>query len=163
MLRGGAVAPPSRFRKLRGLGLANLLVTGGSRAQREHVAREFHSASRLRRGPFVASNAAEAGWAEALLRSISGEPAGETADPLHQAEGGTLFIDEVEGLSPDLQRLLLEFLWRGRSESADDGRWAGRIAAGCSTDPTSLIASGRFLAPLHDTLDKLRVDLTPQP
>lgn len=161
--RGGATAPPSRFRKLRGLGLANLLVTGGSRAERERVAREFHSASRLRRGPFVAASAAAASWAETLLRTISGGPARESADLLHQAEGGTLFIDDVDGLSPDLQRLMLEFLWRGRSESADDGRWAGRIVAGCGKDLNSLIATGRFLAPLHDTLDKLRVDLAPQP
>lgn len=159
ILRGGAHAPPSRFLRLDSPGLANLLVTGGCGGDRVRVAREFHQASRLRRGPFIATTARREDWPSTLLRALSGSLGRREHDPLRESEGGTLFLDEIEHLDMNTQRLLAEFLRRGRSEGSRDSGWAGRIAAGAAGDLGPLVSSGRFLAPLQDALDKLRIDL----
>lgn len=159
MSLGGATAPPAPFSALRASGLANLLVTGGVREERERIARTFHDSSRIRGGPFVSADATRPSWPALLLRALSGSLHQDPDDDFRRSDGGTLFLDGVDRLSHECQRLLLEFLLRGRSESARDGRWAGRIVAGSGTDLRALVARGRFLAPLHDTLDKLHVDL----
>lgn len=158
--RGGAYAPPSRLFRLANPGLANLLVTGGDAEERARVAREFHVAGRLRRGPFVAASPRSADWVQLFFQALSDPSSLEFESPLRRAEGGTLFLDEVDGLGGHAQRLLLEFLQHGRSRGARDSGWAGLIAVGAHDDLRSTVARGRFLAPLHDALDKICIDLS---
>lgn len=160
-IEGGAQAPPSSFLRLRQPGLANLLVTGGERDERVRVAREYHEASRLRMGPFVLASARDGDWTSTLLQALSATSTRGEDNPLLRAEGGTLFLDEMERLPMDAQRLFFEFLRRGRSDGAHDSGWAGRIAVGATADLGGLVASGRFLGPLQDALDKIRIDLGP--
>ncbi|MEO5619197.1 MAG: sigma 54-interacting transcriptional regulator [Candidatus Eisenbacteria bacterium] len=158
-MEGGAQAPPSSFQRLRQPGLANLLITGGESGERARIAREFHAASWLRMGPFVMANARHVDWPAALLQALLRHTARVVDTPLLRAEGGTLLLDEIDHLSVDAQRLLFEFLRRGRSDRACDVGWAGRIAAGATGDLGVLVANGRFLAPLQDALDKIHIDL----
>ncbi len=159
-MQGGAKAPPSSFPGRGRPGLSNLLVTGGEVEDRFLIAREYHESSRLRQGPFVAVRAGQAEFSVALLGRLT-RARGAVGDPFHRAEGGTLFVDEIETLELETQRLFLEFLRRGRSEGPDDSGWAGRVAVGASRELGPLVAAGRFLAPLHDALDKIRIDLGP--
>lgn len=154
-MEGGAQAPPSSFFELRGSGLANVLIIGEDRLERLRVARDHHAASRLHRGPFVALRADQQDWPTALILEITRSGAGHDS-PLRRAEGGTLFVDEIERMDGDTQRLFLEFLRRARAEGPHDGGWAGRIAVGASCDPDALVAEGRFLPTLFDVLDKIR-------
>ena len=158
-IEGGANAPPSSFLRLRQPGLANLLITGGARTERAHIAREYHEASTLRMGPFVAASARQGDWTSTLLQALTPAASLGNDTPLLRAEGGTLFLDEIDHLDLDAQRLLFEFLRRGRSDSARDAGWAGRIAAGAGVDLGARVEQGRFLAPLQDALDKIRIDL----
>jgi len=162
-MQGGAKAPPSSFSRLRQPGLANLLISGGHRDERLRIAREYHETSRLRLGPFVATLGGQGDWASVLLHALTYTPAAGRDTPLHRAEGGTLFLDEIDRLNLEAQRLFFEFLRRGRSEGPRDSGWAGRIAAGATRDLGSLVARGLFLAPLHDALDKIRIDLGDAP
>lgn len=156
--RGGALAPPSRL--YRNPGFANLLVQGADPGERFRVAREFHDAGRLRGGPFVATSARGEAWTEVFFRALSGQSAVHANCPLRASEGGTLFIDEIESLDRDAQRLMLEFLNRGRSAGARDSGWAGLIAVGASDDLGWRAVHGDFLPALYDSLDKIRVSLS---
>ena len=156
--RGGAQAPPSRLFRLTNPGLANLLVTGSDAAERYRVVREFHENGRLRQGPLVSTSARGENWIGVFYRALSGDAS--AASPLQAAEGGTLFMDEIELLDHDAQRLMLEFLNRGRAQNARDPGWAGLIAAGASRDLEWRVADGTFLVALYDSLDKIRVNLS---
>jgi DNA-binding NtrC family response regulator len=94
-----------------------------------------------------------------LLQALSRSAVRGEDSLLLRAEGGTLFLDEIEYFHLDTQRLLFEFLRRGRSDGARDAGWAGRFAAGSTVDLGRMVASGRFLGPLQDALDKLHIDL----
>ena len=154
-IEGGAQAPPSPFLSPAAFGLANELIAGGDRVERLTLARWHHDASRLRRGPFVAVRANRPEWPTALILEITRSAAGHDT-LLRRAEGGTLFVDEIELMDADTQRMFFEFLRRARAEGPHDGGWAGRIAAGTALDPEALVAGGRFHAPLLDALDKIR-------
>lgn len=158
--QGGALAPPSRLLRLGNPGLANLLVQGTDATERRRVAREFHEAGRLRGGPFVVRSARTEDWTNVFFRSLSGAIRARSICPLRVAEGGTLFIDEIEALERDAQRLMLEFLNRGRSAGAHDSGWAGLIAVGTADDLGWRVARGEFLPALYDSLDKIRVNLS---
>ena len=140
--------------------MANLLVAGAHAADRVQVAREFHESSRLRRGPFVVASARSQDWTLVFFRALSGQPRIDLSSPLAAAESGTLFIDEIEALPHDAQRLMLEFLNRGRSVGARDSGWAGLIAVGSADDLGWRVARGEFLPALYDSLDKIRVNLS---
>lgn len=93
-----------------------LHVTGESGSGKEGVARAFHSASPLAKGPLVALNCATiaAGVAERLLFGARrGAFSGATADSdglVQSADGGTLFLDEIGELDPSVQAKLLRVL-----------------------------------------------------
>lgn len=159
-MRGGAKAPPPSFLRLPRPGLSNLLILGGDPADRERVAREFHAASPLARGPFITIRAPREDVSEALMPYLVHAPTG-AASTLRRAEGGTLLLDDIDRLDFDAQRLFFEFLRRGRAERPEHTGWAGRIAVGSSRDLRRLAVRGAFLAPLFDTLDKIRIDLGP--
>jgi len=124
------------------------------------VARGFHDSGRLRAGPFVATSSRSHDWTLVFFRALSSQPLAVVNCPLQAAEGGTLFIDEIEALAPRAQRLMLEFLNRGRASATHASGWAGVIAAGASHDLDWWVAKGDFLPSLYDSLDKIRVNLT---
>jgi hypothetical protein len=77
-------------------------------------------------------------------------------DPIRGAWSGTLFLDNVDGLSSDCQRLLSWFAQHtlGGSVGADGG-WPVRLAVGTAQHPDEL----NVLPELRDEIDKIRVDL----
>ena len=161
--RGGALASPARLFNPRFSSLVNLLVVGGSAQDRLSVALESHERGWLRRGPFVAARATRDAEVlrTGLIEALHIRARRFQEDVFTAAEGGTLFLDDIERLPMELQRLLLEFLRRGRSTSECEDGWAGRITCGTGSDLRPLVADGVFIADLLDTLDKLRVELLP--
>lgn len=93
-----------------------LHITGESGSGKEGLARAFHAASPLAKGPLVALNCATlaSGVAERLLFGTKrGAFSGATADAdglVQSADGGTLFLDEVGELDPAVQAKLLRVL-----------------------------------------------------
>ena len=145
-----------------GLNLSHLLVIGGTPAERLRVARSFHDQSALRLGAFVAVNCArrEPQLHQSLRQWLGFTGSAGAPHPLWSAERGTLFLEAIGRLSHDTQHLLLQFASRELAsppERASGG--VGRLAVGCDEDPWDLVARGRFLAPLADALDKIRVEL----
>src|SRR6476620_12689449 len=95
---------------------AKVLITGESGVGKEVVAHLIHDASRRRHANLIAINCA--GVPDSLLASeLFGHVRGSFTDAyrdkqgwLEQADGGTIFLDEVGEMSLRMQALLLRFL-----------------------------------------------------
>lgn len=153
--------PAAGTLRLHGESLTNVLIVGGSAERRDQVARAFHQESPLRTGAFVHVDCArdEAGLQQALQEWTS-ETAPPGPNPYRAAERGTLYVDPVERLSQDTQRLLLALAKQLQGQHGTRGRSCpGRLVAGNPNVLTDAIAAGRFMAALQDALDKVRVQL----
>jgi DNA-binding NtrC family response regulator len=95
---------------------STILVLGESGTGKELVARELHRRSSRHRGPFVPVNCSA--LPENLLESeLFGHRRGAFTGAIHdkkglfqEADGGTIFLDEVGSMSPMLQSRLLRVL-----------------------------------------------------
>src|SRR5215813_14198207 len=132
---------------------AKILVTGESGVGKDIVARLIHQRSR-RQGPFVTINCA--GVPDSLLESeLFGHVRGSFTDAyrdkrgwLDQAQGGTIFLDEVAEMSVRMQALLLRFLENGEIQrvGADipSTRVDARVIAATNRNLPELVAGGTF-------------------
>ncbi len=155
-IQGG---PAPSLLRLNRNNIPNILVVGGDASGRRAMARSLHASSSLRELPFCALHA---GRDHVLLRCavLSWLGYGREAAPL-ACDRGMLFLDAIEQTPVDLQRLLFGLARRltGLPWEQRLGPGPARIAAGCAGDPVELVEQGIFLAPLHDSLDKLLVRL----
>ena len=108
----------SRVRRYAPLKLP-VLVRGESGTGKDAVARALHDLSGRRRGPFVAINAATISrdLAESELfghgRGAFTGAVTERRGAFREAHGGTLFIDEIAALGPEVQAKLLRVVEDG--------------------------------------------------
>jgi DNA-binding NtrC family response regulator len=114
-----------------------------------------------------------AGVPDALLESeffghVRGSFTGayrDRAGILEQADGGTVFLDEVCEMSPRLQALLLRFLETGEVQrvGSDEpvGRVDVRVIAASNRDPELAIAAGAFREDLFYRLNVIRIQVPP--
>jgi len=162
---GGSDLPPARLIRLHRHSLTNVLVVGGTVQRRDQVARAFHQESPLRAGPFVSVDCtSEEDRLRSALQEWTAAPttaSGSDVNPYRAAEQGTLYLDPVEHLSPDTQRLLLALARRlhGEPVGDDETPCAGRLVTGNPTGLAEAVSAGRFMAALYDALDKVRVEL----
>jgi DNA-binding NtrC family response regulator len=148
---------------------ANVLITGESGTGKDVVARALHLAD-SKRGPFVTLSAASAPASlleSELFGSVRGAFTGavEARNGLFRdADGGTLFIDEITDLAPELQAKLLRCLQQRAVRPLGDTREYpidACIIAATSRDLDSLVTAGRFRADLAFRLEGLRLTLPP--
>ncbi len=141
-------------------------IHGESGTGKELVARLIHGG----RGPFIAANVAAI--PDALAESecfghARGSFTGADRDRLglfEQADRGTLFLDEVEAMSPPLQEKLLRVLQDGQVRRLGEGRARPvtvRIVSASNQDLRARAAAGQFRADLLYRLDVVRIDLPP--
>ncbi len=147
---------------------ASVLVTGASGTGKELVAKAIHFNSRRRDRPFVALNCAAI--PDTLLESeLFGYKRGAFTDARSdragiflEADGGTIFLDEIAELSPALQAKLLRVLQEGeirplgaaRSEKVDV-----RVVAATNKDLESRLADGTFREDLYYRLNVIHIHL----
>ncbi len=143
---------------------ASVLLLGESGAGKEVVAGAIHRGSRRAVGPFVAVNCAA--LAESLIESeLCGHEKGaftgaseRRAGRFEQADGGTLFRDEVGELSPAAQAKLLRVLEERRFERTGGTRTIAvdvRIIAATHRDLRAMVEHGSFRSDLFYRLDVL--------
>lgn len=149
---------------------ATVLITGESGTGKELVARAIHNASERHQGPFVAINCAA--LVETLLESeMFGHERGAFSGAVSQqkgkfalAENGTLFLDEVGELSPQIQAKLLrvlqekEFLPLGGKQVLPTN---ARIIAATNVDLKQAAAQKDFREDLYYRLEVVRIQLPP--
>jgi two-component system C4-dicarboxylate transport response regulator DctD len=123
----------------------DLLIAGETGTGKELVARILHVLSPRRDGPFVAINCGALAEAE-VDRELFGDA--ESPGRLARADGGTLYLDELEAMPDALQVRLLrvlearEIVPLGGAPRVLDLRILGSV----KDDPARLVADGRLRA-----------------
>ena len=149
---------------------ATALIQGATGSGKELVARALHYRSRRAAGPFVAVNCAclvRELVASELFGHVKGAFTGATSDRpglFENADGGTVFLDEVAELPLDLQPNLLRVL-----EDRTVRRVGGkrdipvdvRVVAASHRDLRGELAAGRFREDLFFRLDMIPIELPP--
>ena len=146
--------------------LTNVLIIGGDAALREQVARAFHRESPLGGGAFVNVDCSRDGERlRVALEGWTGTADAEASNPYRTAEQGTLYLDRVEELAPEVQRPLLALarLIQGEPAIGAQAARAGRLVVGNPRGLAEVVATGHFMPALYDALDKVRVELGPAP
>ena len=149
---------------------ANVLISGESGTGKELVARCIHTASHRRTRPFVAVDCAAI--PETLLESTlfgheKGAFTGAVARQhglLEQANGGTLFFDEITELDISLQSKLLRALQERevrRVGATSLIELDVRVVAATNLDPAEAVASGRLREDLYYRLNVIPVHVPP--
>jgi DNA-binding NtrC family response regulator len=147
-----------------------VLLEGETGTGKELAARAIHEASARRKGPFVAVDCGA--LPETLLESelfghVRGAFTGATGQrggAFLRAHGGTVFLDELAGISATVQARLLRVIEERavKPVGADDARKVDlRIVAASRDDLEVRVAEGGFRADLFYRLSVIRVALPP--
>jgi DNA-binding NtrC family response regulator len=150
---------------------AKVLITGESGVGKEIVARLIHQESHRSAKPLVTINCA--GVPDSLLESeLFGHVRGSFTDAyrdkmgwLEQAQGGTIFMDEVGEMSLRMQALLLRFLENGEIQRVGSGRVQSavnvRVVAATNRDLLGRIAEKSFREDLYYRLNVIHIAIPP--
>lgn len=148
---------------------AQVLIEGETGTGKELAAREIHYASPRRDRPFVPVNCGA--LQDSLIESeLFGHVRGAFTDArnaqvgvVEHARDGTLFLDEVEALSPKAQVTLLRFLQDSeyRPVGGTPRTSTARIVAATNCSLGRQVASGGFRSDLFYRLTALHVHLPP--
>ena len=149
---------------------ARVLVLGESGTGKELVAGALHSLSRRGQEHYVRINCAAI--PETLLESeLFGHERGAFTGALRQkpgrveeADGGTIFLDEIADMSRPLQAKLLRFLEDGtftRVGGTQELRVNVRLLAATNRDIVKAIATGEFREDLFHRLNVVQFRLAP--
>ncbi len=149
---------------------STVLLLGESGTGKEIFARSIHDWSERKSEPFIAINCV--GLSKELLESeLFGHEKGAFTGA-HQlkkgkmelAHGGTVFLDEVGDISPELQSKLLRFLQERAFERVGGTKPISvdvRIIAATNRDLDGAVKEGRFREDLYHRLNVIAVTLPP--
>ena len=132
---------------------ATCLIRGESGTGKELVARAIHERSGRASGPFVQVNCSA--LSENLLESelfghVKGAYTGAVGDRVgrfQEADGGTIFLDEIGDVSPVVQVKLLRVLQERTIERVGDNRPIPvdvRVVSATNRDLDAMLATGRM-------------------
>ncbi|HEV8269410.1 MAG TPA: sigma-54 dependent transcriptional regulator [Thermoanaerobaculia bacterium] len=149
---------------------STILLTGESGTGKDLAAKVIHFSSDRSAGPFL--NITCSALTETLLESeLFGHEKGAFTDArerkkglLEQADGGTVFLDEIGEMTPALQAKLLRFLEEKafrRVGGSSDIRVDVRVIAATNRNLADEVKAGRFRADLYYRLSVLVVELPP--
>jgi DNA-binding NtrC family response regulator len=148
-----------------------VLITGETGTGKEQVARAIHHvSSAYRGGEMVAVNCAAV--PEGLLESeLFGHEKGSFTSAVNQrkgrfeqADGGTIFLDEVGDIPAQMQVKLLRVLQERRFERVGGSAPIGvdvRVIAATNRSLRRLVKAGGFREDLYYRLNVVRIDLPP--
>ncbi|HEY4244280.1 MAG TPA: sigma-54 dependent transcriptional regulator [Kofleriaceae bacterium] len=149
---------------------ASVLVTGESGTGKELIARAIHYNSARATGPFVGVNVAA--MPEGLIESeLFGHKKGAFTDAradksglFVEADGGTIFLDEIGELALPLQAKLLRAVQEHEVRplgATRDQRVDVRVVAATNRNLETMLADGSFREDLYYRLNVIHLDLPP--
>ncbi len=149
---------------------STVLVTGESGTGKEVTATLIHQSSRRKHHPFVAVSCAL--FSETLIESeLFGHERGAFTGAIKDrpgrfelADGGTIFLDDIDDVPLSMQVKLLRVLQNRTIERLGGTRTVPvnvRIIAGSKRDLKSMVAEGKFREDLYYRLNVLPVALPP--
>jgi DNA-binding NtrC family response regulator len=149
---------------------AAVLLTGETGTGKELCARAVHLLSRRRGGPFVpveCGSIPEHIFESEFFGHLRGaftDARSEQKGLVAVAHGGTIFLDEVDSLSPAMQGKLLRLLQEQTYRPLGSEQYCRadvRVVAASNCDLAALVRRQRFRSDLYFRLDVLRVHLPP--
>ena len=149
---------------------ADVLILGETGSGKEVVARTLHELSPRRNAPFVAINAGA--LAESVIESeLFGHEAGaftgaqkKRIGKFEYAQGGTIFLDEIESMSLEVQVKLLRLLQERVVERVGSNQLIPldiRVIAASKEDLLLASDEGRFRSDLYYRLNVVQVQIPP--
>ena len=147
-----------------------VLILGETGTGKELIARAVHNRSSRKERPLIRVNCAA--LPDTLIESeLFGHEKGAFTGAINKrtgrfelADGGTIFLDEIGDLPPDLQAKLLRVLQEGEFErlgSAKTLKTDVRVIAATNRNLESLLEQGRFRPDLYFRLKVLPIELPP--
>ena len=147
---------------------ATVLITGESGTGKSLIARAIHQRSSRRQAPFI--EVACGALPENLLESelfghVAGSFTGATGNKegkFKQAEGGTIFLDEIGTASPSMQVKLLRVLQELEFEQVGGNKTFKvdtRIILATNEDLSQAVAEGRFRQDLYYRVNVINIEL----
>ncbi len=148
----------------------NVVIEGETGTGKELAARAIHYNGPRKEEPFLAVNCAR--FSENLLESelfghVEGAFTGANRDRrglFEQADGGSLFLDEISGMSPPMQAKLLRVLETGkvrRVGGEDEKTVDVRILCATNESLKKLMKEGQFREDLYYRLKDAKVRMPP--
>jgi DNA-binding NtrC family response regulator len=158
------------FLRVIGTSESTVLVTGESGTGKEVTATLIHQASRRKHHPFIAVSCAL--FSETLIESeLFGHERGAFTGAIkdrpgrfEMADGGTLFLDDIDDVPLSMQVKLLRVLQNRTIERLGGTRTVPvnvRIIAGSKKDLKQMVADGKFREDLFYRLNVIPVALPP--
>lgn len=151
-------------------GRTTVLITGESGTGKELVARAVHLGSPRKDKPFVVVECA-ALTGDALEKELFGQETASSAGTpairrgrVEQADGGTLFLDDMAALPPDLQVKLLRLLQDRRFERVGGSTPIEvdvRFVMATNTDLAKKVEEGTFREDLYYRVNVVQIHLPP--
>lgn len=151
-------------------GRTPVLITGESGTGKELVARAVHLGSPRKDKPFVVVECA-ALTGDALEKELFGQETASSAGTpairrgrVEQADGGTLFLDDMAALTPDLQVKLLRLLQDRRFERVGGSTPIEvdvRFVMATNTDLAKKVEEGTFREDLYYRVNVVQIHLPP--
>jgi transcriptional regulator with GAF, ATPase, and Fis domain len=149
---------------------STVLITGESGTGKEVIATLIHQSSRRKHRPFVAVSCAL--FSETLIESeLFGHERGAFTGAIkdrpgrfEMAEGGTIFLDDIDDVPLGMQVKLLRVLQNRTVERLGGTRLVPvnvRVLAGSKRDLKQLVADGKFREDLYYRLNVLPLTLPP--
>lgn len=149
---------------------ATVLVTGESGTGKSMIARAIHRRSGRAGKPFI--EVACGALPENLLESelfghVAGAFTGATTDKVgkfKQADGGTIFLDEIGTASPAMQVKLLRVLQELQFEQVGGSKTFEvdvRVILATNEDLAEAVADGRFRQDLYYRVNVINIELPP--
>lgn len=149
---------------------STVLITGESGTGKELVSKAIHFASPRKSGPFISVNCMALG--QGVLESeLFGHEKGSFTGAVarrrgrfEMAHGGTIFLDEVGEMSPDLQIKLLRVLQERRFERVGGTESLEvdiRVLAATNKNLIEAVNAGTFREDLYYRLNVVQIDIPP--
>ncbi len=148
----------------------SVLILGETGTGKELIARALHSASRRKNRPLIKVNCAAlpSGLIESeLFGHEKGAFTGASERRVGRfelADGGTIFLDEIGEVPPDVQVKLLRVLQEREIERVGGNKTIGvdvRVVAATNRDLKGAVAAGKFRQDLFYRLNVFPIDLPP--
>lgn len=147
-----------------------VLIYGETGTGKELFANIFHNESRRRSGPFMAVNCGA--LPDSLLESeLFGYEKGAftgasslRVGKIEHASGGTIFLDEIEAMSPAMQVRLLRVLQEKSLQRLGGNAEIGtdfRVIGATNSDPLELLNTGQLRSDLYYRLSVFQVLIPP--
>jgi len=144
-----------------------VLLYGEEGVGKEQLAQAIHNESERADGPWIAVNCqryADSSSGQDFMGSVATEDEKGRLSRLELAHGGTLFLEKIEYLAPDLQSALLQVIKQGVLTRQDARRRVPvdlKVIATTTVDLQTLVAQNRFSRQLYYALHSFEIAIPP--